>query len=793
LPECPPHQKDKMIDKIRSRFFQPAFPIRFSSQLVVFAAILLLTPRLSAQVTSTPNLQIFSAPGATQVFTVAVSSGTTLGSFAVLTLGAPNLDFVSVAAGTSCPNVVAGACTIEVKFQPTAAGRRQGAIVLKDPSGNVLLAVSLDGAGKGPQVGFGPGIISTFAGSGTGSDGGPAIGAQLAAPTGITVDGFGNHYIADEKSNTVRKVTPAGIISTVAGTGSAGYSGDGGPATSAKLSGPMDVLVDGAGFVYIADTGNNVVRMVNTAGIISTYAGQYYAPGTTPPPVCAAATNSVGDGCPGNQMIMNTPVALVFCVHQNIHIADKLNNRVRTILRVTYQTITQVGNGVAGYNGDGELNTSAELNGPTGMVMDAANFIYVADSGNHIIRKTLLSGTTPQPISTIAGTPGKAGNVGDGGPAINAELADPRGVQVDPAGNIYISDASSQVIRKVNISNGVISTVAGTAAAGYSGDSGPATSAQLNNPVGILLDDVGNLYIADSQNAVVRKINVSDAPTLTFANTQVGATSASQNVAVMNLGNAPLAISQISAPANFSLGGSGTSCNLASANTLNPGASCVLGIEFMPVTAGSFNASVILTDNANPTSQTIALKGTTGAVTQAYTLAVSNNPQMSVTAGSNATATLMLSSSSYAGTITFATTVTSTDGTAANVTATATPVTLTPGGTGTSTVTITANASASNHSPAVPWNTGTMMFCAALLGAPFTFRRKRLLATLPLVLAICLSGFLMACGGAVSSMNSQPHTQTARTYVVTVTPTASSTGSATVTNPAAVSIRVTVQ
>lgn len=783
-----------MMNQIRRIHVHPAFAVRLSILLAIFASLQLIAPRLSAQVVSKPGLEIFNAPGATVVFTITVPSGTTLGSVSVLTLGAPNLDFNSVPAGTTCPNVVAGTCTVEVQFQPTAPGRRQGAVVLNDPNGNLLLSVSLDGAGNGALAAFGPGIISTFAGNGTGGDGGPAISALLAGPAGITVDGFGNHYIADQKANKIRKVTPAGVISTFAGTGSAGYSGDGGPASSAELSGPMSVLVDGAGFVYIADTGNNVVRMVNTAGIISTYAGQYYAPGTTPPPVCAAATNSVGDGCPGNQMVMNTPVDLVFCHAQNIHISDKLNNRVRTILRITYQTITQVGNGIAGYNGDGELNTSAELNGPTGMTMDAANFIYVADSGNHIIRKTLLTGTIPNPISTVAGTPGSAGYSGDGAPAINAQLNNPRGVQVDPAGDIYISDADSQVIRKVNVATGLISTIAGTAKAGYSGDGGPAARAQLNVPSGILLDEIGNLFIADSTSAVIRKVDVSDAPSLSFANTPVGAVSASQDVSVMNLGNSPLTISQIKLAANYSLGGSDTSCNLSGGETLNPAASCILGIEFTPATAGSLSGSIILADNANPTSQTIALQGAAGAQMETYTL-TAKTPTISMAAGGNGTATLTLNSNNYAGTVSFVTSVSSTDGTPASVTATATSVTLTSGGTGTSTVTITATANAANQTPAVPWSGGTVMFCAALLGTPFTFRRKRLLAGLPMVLAISLAGFLMACGAVGSSTSSQPHTQGARTYIVTVTPTGMATpaGSVTVTNPAAVTIQATVQ
>jgi hypothetical protein len=758
------------------------------SILVSASAILwLAAARLSAQVTASPALEIFSAPGTTVVFTITVQSGTTLGSFSVLTLGAPNLDYLAVPAGTTCPNVVAGTCTIEVLFQPIAPGRRQGSVVLSDPSGNVLLSVSLDGAGNAAMATFGP-VISTFAGGGTGGDGGAATNAQLGGPTSITTDGFGNHYIADQKANKVRKVTPAGIISTFAGTGTAGYSGDGGPATSAELSGPMSVLVDGAGFVYLADTGNNVVRVVNNKGIISTYAGQYYAPGTTPPAVCAAATNSVGDGCPGNQMVMNTPVDLVFCHAQNLHISDKLNNRVRTVMRTTYVTITQVGDGVAGYNGDGELSTSAELNGPTGMAMDAANYIYVADSGNHIIRKTLLTGTTPNPISTVAGTPGISGNAGDGGPAINALLNNPHGVQVDPAGDIYISDSDSHVIREVNIATGQIATIAGTGTAGSSGDGGPAASAQLNVPSGLLLDASGNLYAADSQSAVIRKLDVSDAPSLTFTNVAVGTVSSAQNVTVTNLGNSLLTISQITAPTNYSLGGSDTSCQ-SSGETLNPATSCILGIEFTPATAGSINGSMVLSDNSNPASQTIALTGTALAQSETYTLATST-PTLSIAAGGDGTATLTLKSSNYVGTVSFVTTVSSTDGTPANVTATASSVTLTAGGSGNSTVTITANASAANHDPSALWNGGTLMFCSALLGVPFAFRRKRLLAGLPMLLAISLAGFLTACGEAGSSN----HAQSARTYMVTVTPTGSVPApSITVTNPSAVSIQVTVQ
>jgi large repetitive protein len=786
-----------MLNNVPCPCSRSVFAVRLSILLSLSVCLLLIAPRLSAQVTSSPNGEIFAAPGATQAFTLTVASGTTLGSVSVLTLGAPNLDFVSVASGTTCPTLTAGKCTVEVLFQPTVPGRRQGMIAAYDPSGNVLLVVSLDGAGSGPMTAFGPAIISTFAGGGTGGVGGPATSAQLLGPTGITVDGFGNHYIADPKANKVFEVNAAGVISTVAGTGTAGFSGDGGPATSAQLNGPMAVIIDGAGFIYIADTNNNVVRMVDNHGNISTYAGQFYPAGGTPPAVCAAATNSVGDGCPGNQMVMNTPVDIVFCHAQNLHIADKLNNRVRTIVRTSYNTITQVGNGVAGYNGDtsttGVMSTTAELNGPTGMDMDAANYIYVSDAGNHTVRKTLLSGTTPEVISTLVGTPGSAGNSGDGGLATSALLDTPAGLKVDPAGDLYISDTTSQVIRKFNIADGKISTIVGTATAGNTGNGGPASAAQLNSPIGVLLDDNGNLYIADSQNLVVRKVDVADAPSVTFPNTTMGATSPAQDVTVMNLGDAPLTITAISSTGNYSLGGSDTSCSLTGVS-LNPATSCVLGIEFIPTTGGTASGSVVLADNANPASQTIALTGTSALPTEAYTLTVTTSA-VSMAPGGTVPATLTLNSSNYAGTVSFALAVTSTDGTAANVTASATPVTLTSGGTGTSTVTITATASAANHSLAAPWNRGSsVLFCAILLGLPFSFRRKRALTLLPLLLAaICTTGLLAGCGS--SNPQPTPHTQAARTYIITATPTGAVTpaGSATVTNPTPVTITVTVQ
>jgi hypothetical protein len=748
---------------------------------------------LAAQVASAPASYIFTpialGVASQHSFTITVPAGTTLGSISVLTLGAPNLDFTPVAAGTTCgPGVTGGTCAVEVQFQPTAPGRRLGMVVINDAGGNTLLVVSLDGVGIAPLASFAPGTMKTTAAQ--------ANGIALNSPQGIAFDGFGNLYIADQNANLVRKITPAGDVSTFAGNGTAGFAGDGGLATSAELNGPMAVVVDGAGYVYIADTGNNVVRIVNPAGIISTYAGQYYAPGSAPPPVCAAATNALGDGCTPTAITLNQPTDLVFCHAQNLHIADKGNNSVRTVMRTSNVVITQVGTGKAGYNGDtatvpGLLNTTAELNGPTGIDMDGANYIYVADQGNHIVRKTLLTGTTPNPISTVAGMPGESGYSGDGALATSAELSTPSAVKVDPAGDIYISDASNGVIRKVNASSGVISTFAGSPGGGS-----PVVVGDLITPAGLLLDQYDNLYIVDSSAPAVREIDLFDPPSLSFAAAS-GVASAEQDVTVFNTGNViaatplPLNLSQVAlAPAAFSFTPD-TTCTAAT--SLTPGESCLLGVQFTSATAGPVAGSVTLADNSFASgTQTIALNGTAASPqAETYTLAFPN-PSVSIAAGSSGTATINLKSTNFAGTVSFVTSVTTTNGTASAVTATASPVTLAAAGAGASTLTIATTTSAANRTPAPPWKNGGLLLCALLLGLPFVNRRRsRILAVLLVTLAISMAGFVTACGGAGAGSSMKA----ARTYIVMVTPSGVATpaGAVTVTNPAPVSITVTVQ
>ena len=332
-------------------------------------------------------------------------------------------------------------------------------------------------------------IISTVAGNGTaayGGDGGAATAAQLKPPVGVLLDNAGNLYIADSNNNVIRKVSPAGIISTVAGNGASAYSGDGGAATSAGLKYPTSVALDAAGNLYIADAINNVIRKVNAAGIISTVAGN------------GAAAYS-GDGGAATSAKLNYPNGVTVDGAGNLYISDTNNNVIRKVSPAGIIS-TVAGNGVAGFSGDTGSATAAQLTLPFSAALDSVGNLYIADASNNVIRKVNAAGI----ISTVAGN-GIQGYSGDGGAATSAKLKDPTGVVLDSAGNLYIADANNSVIRKVSTA-GIISTVAGNGTNGFSGDGGSATAAQLSAPYGIALDSAGNLYVADYSNNRIRKI-----------------------------------------------------------------------------------------------------------------------------------------------------------------------------------------------------------------------------------------------------------------------------------------------
>ena len=341
-----------------------------------------------------------------------------------------------------------------------------------------------------------PGTISTIAGNGSPGftgDGGPATSAQLFGPEDVAVDAAGDIYVGDDSNCVVRKISPGGIITTVAGNGTCGYAGDHGAATGAELADADGVAVDASGNLYVGDTANDVVRKVDTSGTITTFAGN-------------GTAGESGDHGPATGAELSAPWGVRVDRSGDVYIADSGGNTVRRV--DPSGTITTVaGTGAAGYAGDHGLATAARLDNPAGLAVDASGDLFIVDEANEVVRRVDRGGT----ITTVAGN-GVNAHSGDGGPATAAGLADPWGVAVDASGDLFIAELEGQSVRRVDGATGTITTVAGTGVSGYSGDGGPATGAELESAVGVALDPSGNLLIADHDANVVREVT-SAAPT----------------------------------------------------------------------------------------------------------------------------------------------------------------------------------------------------------------------------------------------------------------------------------------
>ena len=379
------------------------------------------------------------------------------------------------------------------------------------------------------------GIITTVAGAsfdGFSGDGGPATGESLDSPSGVFADGSGNLYIADTKNHRIRKVDPSGIITTVAGNGTEGFTGDGGAATDASLDSPNSVFVDGSGHLYIADWGNQRIRKMDASGIITTVAGgregNYgYVPWYTP----------WDDGDAATDASLGEPRGVFVDGSGNLYIADARSDRIGKVdpsgiistvaaglgdlrgifgdgsgdlyivssYRIWKRDLSGATSTVAGGGGlgDGGAATDATLYAPGCIFVDGSGNLYIVDMGNNRIRKVDASGN----ISTVAGN-GDYGFSDDGGAATDASLGEPGGIFVDGSGDLYIADMGNNRIRKVDAS-GTISTIAGNGDHGFSGDGGPATRASMSHPENVSVDASGNLYIADSENNRIRKVDAS--------------------------------------------------------------------------------------------------------------------------------------------------------------------------------------------------------------------------------------------------------------------------------------------
>jgi len=350
--------------------------------------------------------------------------------------------------------------------------------VAVDGSGNVYIA---DGGDSRVRKVSSDGTISTVAGGGnpaTGvGDGGPAVSAKLAKPYGIAFDHSGNLFIADADAGRVRKVGLDGVISTVAGGGKVN-PGDDGPAVDAELGRPTGVAVDWSGNIYVADRDTCLIRKVNTAGIITTVAG--------------GGTYSYGDGDLATNARLYGPLSVVVDSSGRLFFNDEYNYYVFMVTPGGV-VFTIAGNLSNSYNlNDGGPATSASLRFPAGLALGAAGTIYVADPGNQRVRLLTPVGQTPldYTIQTVAGT-SNYGFSGDGGLGVIAQLNSPRRVALDSAGNVYIADHDNARVRKLTPA-GKISTVAGNGTGGFSGDGGAATKAQIGGPGGIALDSAGS-------------------------------------------------------------------------------------------------------------------------------------------------------------------------------------------------------------------------------------------------------------------------------------------------------------
>jgi sugar lactone lactonase YvrE len=408
---------------------------------------------------------------------------------------------------------------------------------IKDQSGNLFIADTFNCCVR--HVGTN-GIIRSVAGNGNqgyAGDGGAATNAELNNPNGVAVDGFGRLYIADSANNCIRKVDTNGLITTVAGNGSGGNSGDGGPAASAELSLPYSVALNGAGCLFVSDELNQCIRKIDTNGEITTFAGN-------------GIPGYQGDGGAATNAEFHYPTGLALDTAGDLLIADSLNNCIRMV--DTNGIITTVaGDGTAGYTGDGKAATNAELGIPIGVAVDATGSLLIDGSDNNCIRKVAGNGiitslvtnaglsaptdvasdpsgnlyiddynkyrilelATNGLLTTVAGSGNTSQEhgfrifAGDAGPATSARLNGPNDVVLGAAGDLIIADTANNRIRKVD-TNGIILTVAGNGIANFAGDGGAATDSELNNPTGVAVDPAGNLFIADFSNQRIRKVDI---------------------------------------------------------------------------------------------------------------------------------------------------------------------------------------------------------------------------------------------------------------------------------------------
>ncbi|HEX5282501.1 MAG TPA: Ig-like domain repeat protein [Bryocella sp.] len=543
-----------------------------------------------------------------------------------VTQGIPNEDF-SIGTGGSCPldqpvTAVGQTCTANVIFAPKYPGLRMGAVRIMSTSGTLLGAALIAGVGTGSLAVLEPGRIDTVAGDTEWFYEGDDVLATIASihePAAMVVDPAGNLILSDTENYRLRRVdAQSKLIATIAGTGNPGYSGDGGSATQAAISTPGGLAIDGAGNIYFADSGNQVIRRIDVNGNITTVAGVPQRQGYS------------GDGGPATSAKLSLPEGIALDAAGDLYIADTGNGAIREVDASTGQISTVAGvPGSPGYNGDGTATTS-ELNSPWTVTVGPDNSLYIADTYNNRIRR--VSGGV---ISTIAGS-GAQGFDGDNGAARSAVLNLPIGVALDPAGDLYIADSGNDRVRKVSASTGdvnagtaTIETIIGTGSEGFSGDGGPASQARLHGPYDLFFAQNGDFYLADTINNRIRRVLATPFTLPQFPDTKVTKISSPAEVEGLDSdGNADL---NLAPPAvlNAALDSISTTCSFTVATP--KGSTCYLGVEFAPTTvASNLQGFVTLKSDAANTPEVIDISGN----------ALDVNPTtMSLTSGVNPSVT----------------------------------------------------------------------------------------------------------------------------------------------------------
>lgn len=560
------------------------------------------------------------------------------------------------------------ATSVELNFPSSVFLDSAGDLVIAD-TGNQSVRVMASGGSN----------ISTIAGGGSGGDGGQATSAVLANPYNLAEDGAGNIYIADTANNRIRMVTPAGVISTVVGTGIANHTGDGGAASSATLNGPTGVTIDNSGNLWIADAGNLAIRKVNlSTGVISLIAGTYGV-------ACSAAPPACGDGGPATSAAFSSPQSVAVDNSGNVYIADYTAHVVRVVNSSGI---------INNYAGTGALATQicpstptiatqVALNHPSAVAVDTAGNVYINDSFANTVCQVTAGMIKNWALN------GDAKYLGDGGPALQASQFFPLEIGLDPANNLFIAGGDFNCVRRIDAVTGTIGTVAGNVGlgcpGGFSGDGGPATSAELNN-LGMLVDGHSNLYIADAGNNRIRVVNLTPAVTTTppagFGAWPIGTTSTPQSLTITSSGGDDLSLTSFSIAGNDpnDFAQTATTCGTLPAS-LGVDESCTVTFTFTPLNYGLRMATFMVSDNGPGSPQPVTLSG----YGPYFTVTASPNT-LTINPGSSGTTTLTIAP--FGG---FNQTVKLTTEVCANCTITPSSVTL--NGTASQTATLTINIS----------------------------------------------------------------------------------------------------